>query len=1075
MNFRVKNIYLFLLSFMLLAPALQSCYDDLDNIGPDGIPEGNTTVYGVVDFMPMAERAMGTRGDASYAVPGDGLGEIRDLCVLIYDTQQQLREIREITITDDMKSLITRKPGDAVSGGQPANPSEENTWRVKFKIEDLPFGKYYIYAVANVGKYSENGTVQSSYTRLSQKKDDGTSIVQTPDELAALRLEWDPKEYRNNGGMLGHFSIERSEHAPSDWHATQVVINRDNMELHSWLRRAASKVTIDFDPSGLRDNIKVWIRKAEVCDIPKSCPLGMMNAPGSSKEALEEVLYRQNDKSNNASSHHLYYADKCFRPSDLDKDGVARVYDSQSDDHEKWPMLQKGSGKWPLNAHEPTQQALFFYENRQNSNGPCKDKRQFPDQNGGVADREIKKDNKPYGTYIEIEAYYQNLNPGTMSQGKIIYRFMLGQNEIDDYDAFRNHHYKVTMQFRGNANDVDWHIEYSDPEPIVVPVPYYISYLYKHDMKLPLKMTPKDPDRKITKLSAEIIRNDWYPYNGNTEFYYTGGGVTENNESNRAMGFLSLKPTDLTVVGSLSMVAGDARDYNNKFYYGKIDGIDRSKRTYKVDRDYRDEFKPTGRSEEVILADTVNVTPDAKGNGIEWMIPMYTRAKQLVKTSGYTGNNPYVGHYRMGRVRFTATLDGVDRFTGKNTIEKEVDIRQVERIVNPKGIYRKWDSREPFQVTLKKLNEENASSFSDYISDGPWRAFIVRGDRSFIDIGKPGMKNVSGDSGTPIDFSVRFKGCSNAQEVKSCVIRVEYNNYSCVHLIFVRQGYEPQELFEGDAKWHIANMRGAGDEAPHPCDEGSMFRFANWSQPIDVGASHLPAANWAVMTPKSFLSRDDELDIYKGTPTKWVKIEHKGMDSGASFGGNVATIEQFKKVVDNPLIEQGYGVLYADGATETASDIAKAYGYNRALGHTDGYGMRGVFCYNRGTDDYGGRSIFLPIGHTGYGQRKDGDRDINGWNGPVSGLNAVLRYAASRTENMSPSAAEIMPLFWDLYRKPGGIYWGREMANVKNDAGKNELKGGLDINYFSFDFNVIDAANLFGKDKSNACFLRCAD
>ena len=76
-----------------------------------------------------------------------------------------------------------------------------------------------------------------------------------------------------------------------------------------------------------------------------------------------------------------------------------------------------------------------------------------------------------------------------MGRGPIKYRFMLGKDVITDYNAERNHHYKLTLKFKGYANDADWHIEYEEPEPgIEVPNPYYISYLYNRTMNLPVKL-----------------------------------------------------------------------------------------------------------------------------------------------------------------------------------------------------------------------------------------------------------------------------------------------------------------------------------------------------------------------------------------------------------------------------------------------------------------------------------------------------------------------------------------------------------------------------------------------------------
>lgn len=57
---------------------------------------------------------------------------------------------------------------------------------------------------------------------------------------------------------------------------------------------------------------------------------------------------------------------------------------------------------------------------------------------------------------------------------------MLGKNITTNYDAERNHHYKLTLKFKNFANDADWHIEYAEPEPgIEVPnpsiLPIYIT------------------------------------------------------------------------------------------------------------------------------------------------------------------------------------------------------------------------------------------------------------------------------------------------------------------------------------------------------------------------------------------------------------------------------------------------------------------------------------------------------------------------------------------------------------------------------------------------------------------------
>ena len=1014
-----------------------SCHDDLDYDDPNAITDGTGRVRMAFDFMPLAETTLDSRA-STVAPDGDAIKAVTDLCILIYDRQKKLVEIKEYDASELGLKLENRTGADATNGVT----AEAQTWHGEVTF-DLKYGKYYIYAVANLGKYSKTTRVSTTRQVLEENREE----IETVDGLRALRVEFDAENVRNNCEMLGYFTNGKAEHAPVSAESDGVIVNQPQTQLHSWLRRCASKVTIDFDPSGLNENVRIFIRRATVRDIPVDCPLGFTNVPDDKSQLLR---IKGNTYGENASGHHIDFGDFLKKG---DKEGTQ--YDSQSTDYMKWPMIMKADTLFPVNAHSETAKCLILYENMQ---GFGKDKRQYPDKDGLVADRDIVKDNKPYGSYIEVEAYYQNLNAGQLSQGKIIYRFMLGQNVIDDYNAMRNCHYKLTLAFRGNANDADWHIVYPGTDPVVVPTPYYISYLYNHEMRLPLRMTPENPDDKITKLEAQITINRWWPEGGDKRTYFSDGKCDIDNDANRANGFLSLKPTVTTNVqpeGGLG-----AYNYNKPYYYGERDGINKSIRTeYPVDktRQYTFTSKITkeSRTDEV----TVQTTPGS--NSIEWGIPLYTRAKSLVIATGYTGNNVYSGHYRLGKVLFTATLNG-----DKNkTMKKEVEIRQVERIVNPKGVYRKWDSREPFHVVLKKLREEDSEDFDDVRSDGPWRAYIVAGDKDFIDIGRPGNKTAKGSSGSAIDFNIRFKGSGGANISKNCVIRVEYNNYTCVHLIFVRQGYAAVPIVDGGSSWHVTNMLGKGVPAGHPCDEGSMFKFGNWDQPIDVGAITQPAKAWPDMEETDFISRADELDLYGGGKAKWTGITFEPKGGGFSEdGGKVADMADISKLVGN--CEIGFGVLYADGATETAGTVSKAYGYNRAKGQTTGYGMRGAFTYNaKATSTYFGRNLFFPIGHSGYGQRKD----INLEHG--SGKDGVLRYAAGRYKMMDDTEATNRPLLWDLFRRFGAIYWSRTASSGQ---------AGLDINYFSFDFNTIDAPNIIYIDggkylASNACFVRCVD
>ena len=125
--------------------------------------------------------------------------------------------------------------------------------------------------------------------------------------------------------------------------------------------------------------------------------------------------------------------------------------------------------------------------------------------------------------------------------------------------------------------------------------------------------------------------------------------------------------------------------------------------------------------------------------------------------------------------------------------------------------------------------------------------------------------------------------------------------------------------------------------------------------------------------------------------------------------------------------------------------------------------MRGCFAYNKLT----GKSLFFPIGVSGYGHRRRSD------NAP-----GMLRYSVGRTEYYPEdeyhpwgnSRVKDRPLFYDLFRRPGAIYW----IDKETTATDGNKKLGWDINYFTFDFNFINVSDVYSNGgDSDACFVRC--
>ena len=1020
----VRHIILF-----LMIATVTSCYDEF--MKQEIIGEGKASISATLDFKPMSSALSRTRA------AGDALKDISSLHVLLYDKDKNLIEKWKIdgyTVSDE-----NRNDSDAENG----NSAETSTKRATFKLpEEIGFGKYYMYAVANIPDLLTN----SAYSEA----------IKTVDGLKGIPLTWDSENVAKNGQMIGFFTKSSAPALSAD--DESLIVNEKSVKLHAWLRRAASKVTVAFDGSKLKEGVFIYLQSVQIKDIPSQCYLGKENNVGKEGYTLavpengpdmidgEIITYHEGDMAED-----FEYGEGCA-------------------DH------RVTVGPPHFGSHDETAPALYFYENMQGAGVTMPDKRQDADNDGildfpGLPDKPEypkyrPKDNVPYGTYIEVHAHYISNNSERLGNGHIIYRFMLGQDVKKDYNAKRNCHYKLTLKFKNFANEADWHIEYEEPEPgVMTPEPYYISYLYNHSMMYPIKVNTGG--RKIEYIKAEILENNWAPYNASSDIYYTGA---PNGVAAPWNGFLSLHKTTETVLY-------ENKIGSNEQYYNTV--------PKRGEREYKDFVLPGGITSKEFT--TENSEPDDKyrvekhpteANTYNIYIPMYTRAKQMISTTGYTGNNPYVAYQRKARVKITTKLEGLNE-----VFTNEVPIYQVRRVVNPKGIYRSLKNNKSFHVVLKRLPGEDQQMFKTFQSEGQWKAYVVKetnGKGITLSVTDPNTtelkddpeygKAIYGKTGSVIDFNVNFEQSSdNLSENRYAIIRVEYHNYTCQHLIFVRQGDNPDDLVAGGVKWYAMNMKTTSELASNPLDEGSLFKFGNWSHPIDALSNKNPREPWINVTPGDFkiYPEDGFTNAATGDKMVWTDIIHSNTTDG--FGNpqmanaRVATGADFWELRKYSYIEQGYGVLYGDDATETADDIVEVYGYNYEH-NKSGRGMRGCFAYNSET----GKNLFFPIGASGYGHRKQSYKAT--WGDPET-INGVLRYAAGRTQ-LYPSPVE-RPLFYDLYKRPGGIYWLNAEIPQNYFTPTDGVSLGWDINYFSFDFNFISKGNLIRSDGSDACFVRC--
>lgn len=1131
---RLRTFFNILILGCLMA-SFSGCADDTFRMSGDSMAEGEALVSLQAEFSPFAG---GVLSRASDVAPARGFNEISDIAILVFSDEGILQSY---FAPENYKVTDIERPDSVASNQHTAETETKSVTGISFKI---PSGTYYIVAVANYGEYAlEGGTVKTNQTSLERLEADPRFVegVFTLDNLLSLRVKWDVDEYVNNRAMLGYFTSGDSPSPHSGSKFETVTIDRPYMSIRAWIRRCASKITVDFDGSSLRDNISIYIKDVRIYDIASDCSLGFGNP-----ESDEENRVDFNNHPADSRSPYDYVNPDPGYPEDyplIYNDGSFIEFGT-GNVSDNWPCITRQNPHLNIkdengaikDLHSQDAECLYFYENMQ---GTVKDYNRAPVPDlatGGVFD--VRKDGVPFGTYIEVTALHRTEENGEKEDKLIKYRFMLGKNVTDNFDAERNYHYKLTLSFLGSADEYHWHIDYDYDfeEGFKVPNPWYVSYVYNHDAYLPFEFNLSE-EWEIEEMTVKVVSNPWYPttsssYEGvdedltDPEYEITASTPdgdddypyqsTENKSTGN--GFLSLRQpldkSELTDTETGVAWSGydktNANKFNQGYYDGEIAGtgvrqINHGKRVIISDAQAVIEDTDTEREK---------ISVKRKRNIYSINIPLFTREKNLVTQTGYTGNNPFVGYQRVAKLELYAKVRKIDDHSVTRTETAKVNVVQVRRVVNPKGIYRRSDNFEPFHVNLKFLTSERSDGeFQSIISRGPWMAEVL-GDNNFITL--DGRQRVSGTAGTNIDFTIRFNRMA-PQGNKNAIVRIKYHNYTCTHLIFVRQGYAAQTLCaEGPiyswkdhssmatpTVWNTFNMIAGNKMADDPRDEGSLFKYGNYWQAISsVNNIYTDGSGKPVFYEQSknnFLPRetftilDKEGNVVTDTAT-WVGISHRESgfvdllnDDGTTPMGisYAARMRDFEQLYLTKHIEFGYGVLYADGASDTQSSLEMVNGWYRGdpSEERNKKGMRGVFAYywnpENLNDPYNGRNIFFPIGRSGYGHRKSVHEELNP-NGNMNGT-GILRYSSNRAapsaiyDGAAPYFQTVSPLFEFLYRRMGAIYWTRSMTSdtqylMANGKSGQQRGCGLDLNYFTFDVNAITNVDLdYGKD---ACFVR---
>lgn len=1057
------------LIFAIFVFASVSCEDDFGR-EQNSIPDGATTMSFEITY-PQFEATQVGRAD------GSALNVINSVWIVAYTTDGKFYGKYEISKFDE-------KTGERA--------------RFKFTIEN---GLYRLYAVVNYNLAAVNDT-----------------DIDTIDKLKNLQLEWvagsdetDMTNVAKNAEMFGYFinGTPDNKYPESEGENTIVTVRPGSTQLYAKVRRAASKVTIAFNTTKLRENIFIYLKSVSIVDAPKHCLLGNTNTV-TTKDFVKQTIYFNGAKAN----------------------------DKGIEAYQNWPMISRGDSIYGLytdekgkaeagmtvedrrkREHSIEARAIYFYENCQPQGelGTKSEKSQvvenaedksLPTYPEGIdSSTEAWKDARPYGTYIEVKAYYENINTDHPSKGDITYRFMLGKDTKIDYNAERNYHYQITMAFLGNANEIDFHIDYDEEnKPGVYAPDVMIPYYYNQESSSTLRATPK-PGYEMTSVEAYIINNEWRPtqyvgengisgiYNEtswnmqqNYENSYTklnvvSGTYKKDHEEcapNCEFGYLSLyRVTESTVITNGGAYQTDLSTKNIRDRYYNAELSDKTTHVSLGKRIFKDGIPTENGSittTDVVSGDyTITRSAYTTTGAFEYIckFPVFTRAKTIGTWEVYSGANPYHTNSRLARILYVVNYRKIDDHSDTYTDKAYCNLYQTRRIDNPRAIYRRHDNLTPFQVTLMRQDgtDQLSSGFSPVTSRGTWSATIEKDPHGIVRLSANGQvatgegNSIKGQTNSEITFTYTPNKAAPENASYGAIILVRYHNETCTHYILVRQGYGPTELKEGGPKWSTFNVYDYQHLTKNPLSIGALFRrYTYMTYPIleytdgNFGYGQNPgsAAKFKLGAPN------------KDNPKTWDDILAYGEDDGKvdAFTGieiyNSAEtkLEPYRLPEVNDLpgigistsgtdidsdVNYGFGIAYGDGATRTLA-TADAYGFTdpENMGADSEKGTRCVVAYNVKT----GNNLIFPFGVTGHGRRKSTKLEP-GYDPASTVVYGLMRYGSIDAKLDKRDFDFYRPLAWDLPSQQGAPYW------INNENGKQSAisAGGSPAYPIAIDFN----------------------
>lgn len=443
---RYKKYFAAFLSLAALF-SIQGCVDDALYNSETGNYEGPVSLTLNFEFEPINVSDLGTRG-----VPGNLDFAIRDLKLFFYDSESDPTDNSPRFIQVDPENISIKSE----ERDQQGISNEELTYQGIVKIEDIQSGSYRIYAVANVTD------------DVLEDADINWQTI-TEESLRALKIKWPeyqepdassdlsaPSTYSVPDAMFGYFTVEGTAGHSSNKNnltdAPTVTLNQKNQTIQAWLKRTVSKLNIGFDGTELNDDVEIYIKSVKIVNAPTTCPLGQDNAV----DGKEVVAFSSDEAEKDERLYHEYSDD--FRDSgeSLSKGLVfPRQNVRDNPDSEEWQAFVFGNADNPNPKYKSQPTTLYFFENIQGT--------------GDKTSEKVNDEKKPNATYVEVTAYYKKMAGAASddsANGIITYRFMLGKNTTNDFNAARNYHYRLTLRLKNDARTPEWSLDFEQVQNV---------------------------------------------------------------------------------------------------------------------------------------------------------------------------------------------------------------------------------------------------------------------------------------------------------------------------------------------------------------------------------------------------------------------------------------------------------------------------------------------------------------------------------------------------------------------------------------------------------------------------------